>query len=256
MTRVLVTGASTGLGLMAAQLLFEQGHEAVLHARSEARAAETRKELGRGAEVVLGDLSNLAGMRAVAAQANKLGRFDAVIHNAGLGNRDPRSETADGLMSVFAVNTLAPYVLTALMQKPGRLVFLSSGMHRNVTPRFDDLNWTQRAWASRTAYSESKLYDMMLAFAIARRWPGVLSNAVEPGWVQTRMGGPEATDDLDQGHRTQVWLAVSDDPAARVSGRGFYHLHARPPNPASLDIAAQDRLLEVCAELSGVALPP
>jgi NAD(P)-dependent dehydrogenase (short-subunit alcohol dehydrogenase family) len=94
-----------------------------------------------------------------------------------------------------------------------------------------------------------------LAFAVARRWDGVLSNAVDPGWVPTRMGGPGAPDDLDQGAETQVWLAVSDDAAARVSGRYFHHLRARPAHPAAAEPGLQERLLAVCRELTGVALP-
>ena len=92
-------------------------------------------------------------------------------------------------------------------------------------------------------------------FGFARRWPGVLSNALEPGWVATRMGGPGAPDDIDEGYRTQAWLAVSDDPEARVTGRYFYHLRPRAPNPAVRNSDLQDRLLAACARLSGVALP-
>ena len=92
----------------------------------------------------------------------------------------------------------------------------------------------------------------MLAFAVARRWPDVLSNAVEPGWVATRMGGPGAPDDIDQAHLTQAWLAASDDPAARTTGGYFYHLKPRHPNLQASDIAFQDRLLTICEEISGV----
>jgi NAD(P)-dependent dehydrogenase (short-subunit alcohol dehydrogenase family) len=255
MARVFISGSSTGLGLMAAQLLAAQGHQPVLHARDAARGAAATRSLGRDAPVAIGDLSTIAGARSVAGQVNAFGRFDAVIHNAGIGHRDPRIETADGLPLVFAVNVLAPYVLTALIERPKRLVYLSSGMHRGVQANLQDLAWTERAWAGRDAYGESKLYDVMLAFAVARRWPGVWSNAVEPGWVATRMGGPSAPDDLDQGHRTQVWLAASDDAAARVSGQCFYHLQSRPPNPQSHDTAVQDALVEACRKLSGIALP-
>jgi hypothetical protein len=89
---------------------------------------------------------------------------------------------------------------------------------------------------------------------VARRWPNVFSNAVEPGWVATKMGGPGATDDLDAGHRTQVWLAVSDDPAAMVTGEYFYHMRPRTPIPATHDIAKQEALLAACKRLSGVEL--
>jgi NAD(P)-dependent dehydrogenase (short-subunit alcohol dehydrogenase family) len=256
MARVLVTGSSTGLGLMAGQLLVEQGHEAVLHARNPARAEETRRELPQATGVVVGDLSDLTGMRGVAEQAQKLGPFDAVIHNAAIGYQERgRNETADGLPALFAVNTLAPYVLTALLPRPRRLVYLSSGMHRGASAHLDDLAWTRRRWNGSAAYAESKLHDVLLAFGIARRWPEVRSNAVEPGWVATRMGGPGASDDLDQGHRTQVWLAVSDDPGAQVTGKLFFHLRERAANPEAHDVELQEGLLEACQRLSGISLP-
>lgn len=255
MARVFVTGSSTGLGLMAGQLLAEQGHEVVLHARNQARADEARRELPQAKAVVLGDLSSLEQTRRVADEVNRLGRFDAVIHNAAVGYQEAPRKTEDGLPHVFAVNTLAPYVLTALIERPARLVYLSSGMHRGAGANLDDLTWERRAWRAAQAYAESKFQDVLLAFAVARRWPGVFSNAVEPGWVATRMGGPGATDDLDQGHRTQAWLAVSDDPAARVTGQYFYHMRPRAPDPQTHDVALQDRLIEACRRLSGIALP-
>jgi len=254
MARIFITGSSTGLGLMAGELLAEQGHAVVLHARSDARAKDTRKALP-DAEVAVGDLSGIAAMKSVAEQANKLGPFDAVIHNAAVGYREPLRKTEDGLPHLFAINTLAPYVLTALIAKPRRLVYLSSGMHRSADANIDDLLWQKRSWQGAQAYAESKLHDVLLAFAVARRWPGVKSNALEPGWVATKMGGPGAPDDLDQAHRTQVWLAVSDDPAALVTGQYFYHRRPKPVNPEANDAALQDRLIEACERLSGVRLP-
>src|ERR1700748_1622165 len=149
-----------------------------------------------------------------------------------------------GVPSVFAVNVLAPYVLTALIERPKRLVYLSSGMHRGVGPRMDDLLWTKRPWSGSSAYAESKLCDVLLAFAVARRWKEVKSNALEPGWVATKMGGAGAPGDIDQAHQTQVWLAVSDEPAARVTGQYFYHMRPRPVNPEAYDETLQDRLVE------------
>jgi NAD(P)-dependent dehydrogenase (short-subunit alcohol dehydrogenase family) len=179
-----------------------------------------------------------------------------VIHNAGVGYRDSRRiDTVDGLPRLFATNTLAPYVLTALIQRPNRLIYLSSGMHRNAALNLHDLIWTERRWQGAVAYAESKLHDVMIAFAVARRWPGVLCNALEPGWVPTRMGGAGAPDDLDAAHRTQVWLAVSEDPAALVTAQYFYHMQPRKPNPVSHDRGLQDQLVESCRRLSGIALP-
>jgi NAD(P)-dependent dehydrogenase (short-subunit alcohol dehydrogenase family) len=255
MARIFITGSSEGLGLMAGQLLVEQGHRVVLHARSAARAADTRRALAQTEAVVLGDLATLAGARQVAEQANGLGAFDAVIHNAGIGYRESqRVETADGLPLVFAVNVMAPYVLTALMARPSRLVYLGSGMHHSAHPHLEDLLWRNRRWQGSQAYAESKLHDVALAFAVARLWPTVLCNALEPGWVPTRMGGPGAPDDLDQAHRTQAWLAASDDAGAQVTGQYFYHLHPRAPNLQARDVHVQEQLLAALERLSGVAL--
>jgi NAD(P)-dependent dehydrogenase (short-subunit alcohol dehydrogenase family) len=191
----------------------------------------------------------------VADQVNRLGRFDAVIHNAGVGYREPRVETEDGLSHVFAVNVLAPYLLTAWIERPDRLVYLSSGMHHGVSAKFDDLLWEKRRWQGAEAYAESKFYDTVLAFAVARLWPEVLANALEPGWVATRMGGAGAPGDLSKAPVTQAWLAASNEPLALSSGEYFYHQRLRPPNPATRRQETQEALLAACARLSGTSLP-
>jgi NAD(P)-dependent dehydrogenase (short-subunit alcohol dehydrogenase family) len=255
MARVFITGSSDGLGLMAAKLLLEQGHSVVLQARNEARAQHARTAAPGAEAVVIGDLSSIAQMRGVAEQTNQLGAFDVVIHNAAVGYQEPqRIATEDGLPQVFAVNTLAPYVLTALIKRPKRLIYLSSGLHQNGDASLKDLAWTERRWHGTQAYSDSKFHDVLLAFAVARRWPNVLSNALEPGWVATKMGGANAPDDLDQGHRTQVWLAVSNDAAAKVTGKYFFHLKLREAKPATHDVECQEKLLEACKKFSGVEL--
>jgi NAD(P)-dependent dehydrogenase (short-subunit alcohol dehydrogenase family) len=255
--RILITGSSTGLGMLAARQLVKEGHRVVVHGRSPARAADAMKEVPGAEAALTGDFASLNDVRAFAEQANKSGRFDAVIHNAAVGYQEPRTVTVDGLPQVFAVNTLAPFVLTALIELPQRLVYMSSGMHRGVDGRasLDDLLWERRAWQGSTAYAESKLHDMMLAFAVARRWKAVLSNSVDPGWVPTRMGGRGAPDDLDQGARTQAWLAASDDKAVLVSGRHFHHMARRDTNPDAAKVDLQDRLIAACERLSGVKLP-
>lgn len=253
MARVFVTGSSDGLGLEAARLLVETGHEVVLHARNPKRADDARRRLP-GCEIAVGDLASLDETRRLAEQANRLGRFDAVIHNAALGLRERLTRTQEGLPHVFAVNVLAPYVLTALVERPRRLVYMSSGMHRGAGAGLDDVEWTQRRWNGSAAYAESKLCDVLLAFAVARRWPSVLSNAVNPGWVATKMGGAGAPASMDDGCRTQAWLATSDDPAALVSGRHFRQLREQAPDPATRDESLQDRLLASCRHYSGVAL--
>jgi NAD(P)-dependent dehydrogenase (short-subunit alcohol dehydrogenase family) len=256
MAQVLITGSSDGLGLMAAELLFHVGHTVTLHARNDQRAIDVRQVLPAAEHVIVGDLASIKQTRQVADQANVLGRYDAVIHNAGVGYRElSRVETVDGLSHVFAINVLAPYLLTALITPPSRLVYLSSGMHKSGNPDLNDLQWSGRPWNGAQAYADSKFFAVVLAFAIARRWPDTLSNALEPGWVPTKMGGPGAPDDLSLAAVTQVWLAVSDDPAATVTGSYFYHQQPRDFHPAVRSVELQDRLLDRCAELTGVELP-
>jgi NAD(P)-dependent dehydrogenase (short-subunit alcohol dehydrogenase family) len=251
--RVLITGSSDGLGLAAGRLLARAGHRVTLHARNEQRAADTRHALPEAEAVLVGDLASVAETRALADQANGTGRFDAVIHNAGVGYRERGPvETVDGVEHVFAINVLAPYVLTVLTERPDRLIYLSSGMHRGGNPDLGDVQWRLRRWNGAQAYSDSKLFDTVLAFAVARRWPDVRSNAVDPGWVATKMGGPGAPGDVETGARTQAWLAVSDDPAAQVSGELFYHQRPTEAHPAARSRDVQDELLTVCGELSGL----
>jgi NAD(P)-dependent dehydrogenase (short-subunit alcohol dehydrogenase family) len=255
MARVLVTGSADGLGQMAARLMVSDRHRVVLHARSGERAQEALAAVPGAETAVVGDLSSMRETRDIADQVNGLGTFDAIIHNAAVGYRERRIETVDGLPHVFAINTLAPYILTALIKKPKRLVYLSSGMHHGGDSSLRDLLWKERPWNGSGAYADSKLHDVILAFAVARKWPDVLSNALEPGWVPTKMGGPGAPDDLDAAPRTQVWLATSDEPAAKVSGQYFYHMKRRSADPAAANPAIQDRLLTQCAELSNIPFP-
>ena len=155
--------------------------------------------------------------------------MNAVIHNAGIYLEPSRGETPEGHAKTLAVNTLAPYMLTALIERPERLIYLSSGMRGGAEGSLRDIDWVERRWQPSSAYSESKLYVTALALAVARRWPDVLSNAVDPGWVSTKMGGPSAPDDLAKGRLTQTWLAVSNESAVRVSGGYWYHRKQQKP---------------------------
>jgi NAD(P)-dependent dehydrogenase (short-subunit alcohol dehydrogenase family) len=254
MGRILVTGSADGLGRMVAGELISQGHEVVLHARNARRGEDALDALPKAAGVLIGDLADLAETRDVARQANESGRFDVVVHNAAVGYQERRIETVDGLEHVFAINSLAPYLLTALIERPERLVYLSSGMHESGDVVLDDLQWVRRRWSGSRAYSDSKLHDVILAFAVARLWPDVLSNAVDPGWVATKMGGRGAPGDLNQAHLTQVWLATA--PTGSVpSGRYYYHLREHATHPAASDPEVQDAFLEVCGSLTGVPFP-
>jgi NAD(P)-dependent dehydrogenase (short-subunit alcohol dehydrogenase family) len=241
MARVFITGSADGLGRLAAQTLLDDGHEVVVHARNSDRLTAIRDLVDRGAAAVVGDLSDLEETRGIARDVNRLGRVDAVIHNAGVYTGP----------QVTPVNIVAPYLLTALLDRPQRLVYLSSGAHRSGRANLDGIDWTGRAARS---YSDSKLFVTTLAFAVARLWPDVFSNAVDPGWVPTRMGGPGAPDDLRLGHLTQEWLATSEDPEARTSSGYWYHQRRIEPHAAVHDRRFQDQLLDDLARFTATRL--
>jgi NAD(P)-dependent dehydrogenase (short-subunit alcohol dehydrogenase family) len=243
MARILITGAADGLGQLSAQALAEQGHQVVLHARNAERGRYAKQHVPGAEHVISGDLSDIEETKNVAGQANALGRFDAVIHNAGVYQAPPKD--------IWSVNILAPYLLTCLIHKPKRLIYLSSSMHLQGHANLDSLTQDM----SRISYSDSKLYVVMLCMAVARHWSDVYSNAVDPGWVPTRMGGHGAPDDLQQGYETQTWLAGSNASRAKVSGRYFHHLAERRSNPQASDVMLQERLLSLCRDITGVPFP-
>ena len=242
MGRIFITGSADGLGRAAAQSLISDGHEVIVHVRSPERLAAITDLVDKGASAVLGDLADVDQTRAVADQVNELGGVDAVIHNAGIYSGP----------HIMPVNVVAPYLLTALIRRPERLVYLSSGMHRGGRADVAGVDWSgQRGTGS---YSDSKLFVAALAFAVARLWPDVRSNAVDPGWVPTRMGGPGAPDDLRLGHLTQEWLAASDDPEALTSGGYWHHQHRQKAHRAAYDQRLQAGLLDQLANITGERL--
>ena len=166
--------------------------------------------------------------------------MDAVIHNAGVYTGP----------AVMPVNVVAPYALTMLMHRPDRMVYLSSGAHRSGRPQLTGLDWAGGRVTG--SYSDSKLFVTTLSVALARQWPEVLSNAVDPGWVPTRMGGPNAPDDLRLGHVTQEWLATSDDPDALTSGGYWHHQHRSQPHTSAHDERFQGELLDALAGFTGI----
>ena len=242
MARIFITGSADGLGHLAAGELTAQGHQVMLHARNETRGREALDKVPGAEGVVTADLGSIAETKELASKVNALGTFDAVIHNAGLYQ--------DSGEKIFAVNTLAPYILTCLIQKPERLIYLSSGMHMQGHFAPEDF----RGGTPRITYSDSKLHVVMLCFAAARKWPEVYANALDPGWVPTRMGGMGAPDDLQKGFETQVWLAVSDEEKAKVSGKYFHHKKVTRHNPEADDAASQEKFLDLCEEITGVSL--
>ena len=252
MARIFITGSTDGLGLAAARALIRDGHEVVLHARSAERAATLANIANRSLGVVIGDLGSAIETRSLGEQVNALGRMNAVIHNAGIYSTSDRATTPEGHAAILAVNTLAPYMLTALIERPDRLIYLSSGMHRSAGSSLRDINWTERRWDATRAYCESKLYVAAFSAALSRRWPDVLSNAVDPGWVPTKMGGAGAPDDFELGHETQTWLATSNDIAAKVSGGYWHHRQQQTPVREVSDARFQDELVERLTELTGI----
>lgn len=255
MARIFITGSTDGLGRAAARSLMAAGHRVVLHARTTSRVSAIEDLISQCADVVTGDLSSASETRSVADQVNALGHMNAIIHNAGVYTVLQRGATPEGHAMTLAVNTLAPYILTSLIQPPDRLVFLSSGLHRSGEGSLEDVDWKKRKWDSGKAYAESKLQVVALASALAKRWPDVLCNSVDPGWVRTRMGGANASVDLETGSGTQSWLAASDEPAAKSSGGYWHHMQQQRPAIEASNPTFQERLLERLAGLTGIALP-
>jgi NAD(P)-dependent dehydrogenase (short-subunit alcohol dehydrogenase family) len=218
--RILITGSTTGLGLISGEMLLKQGHDVVFHARS--KTSKTNKDY----TYVYGDLSKIDETRDVVEQANSMGAFDSVIHNAGVYTSTPEE--------LFAVNVVAPYLMTKTLKACERHIYLSSGMH---------LSGTMNLNPHKCSYSDTKLFVLMIAKWFAKEWPDRFINAVDPGWVPTRMGGSGAPDDLNQGAETQSWLAVSSDPTALVSGKYFHHLKQHKSNPIADESGAQEQLI-------------
>jgi NAD(P)-dependent dehydrogenase (short-subunit alcohol dehydrogenase family) len=239
---IFITGSADGLGRSAAETLLSGGHDVIVHARSNERLAAVNDLIDQGASAVVGDLADQDQTRAVADEVNQLGDLDAVIHNAGIYSGP----------QILPVNIVAPYLLTALINRPQRLVYLSSGSHYGGRADLAGVDWSgQRRTGS---YSDSKLFVTTLAVAVARIWPSAYSNAVDPGWVPTKMGGPGAPDDLRLGHLTQEWLATSDEPEARSSGGYWFHQRLRTPHPAVSDTHFQDSLLAALARFTAAPL--
>jgi NAD(P)-dependent dehydrogenase (short-subunit alcohol dehydrogenase family) len=255
MARIFITGSSDGIGQATAKLLADKGHSVVLHARNADRAATTRKSVPNAEAVLVADLRSIAETKKLAEEANALGngRFDAIIHNAGIGygSTSSREITADKISAVFAVNTLAPYILTCLMHKPtSRLLYMSSDSHyggdeslRNVTQSH--------------SYSDSKLHDTMLANAFARRWGDEIQVvSMHPGWVRTKMGGSMAPGGMDTPAKALADWAVGQGSLANLkSGTFFTTRGAESAHPGAGNVSKQEELLKICKEVSGVSIP-
>lgn len=238
MAKIFITGSSDGLGKLAAEKLIQSGHTVFLHARNTEKKEVLSGQITEAADILVGDLAKMEEVKSLADQVNVHGKMDAIIHNAGVYSADSAT--------LFQVNVLAPYSLTALMELPKRLIYLSSGMHLGGRPiyRKEDLPSIN--------YSDTKLMVSTLAAALAKRYPNTLSNSVDPGWVPTKMGGKNATDDLQKGMETQVWLAESQEKEAMISGHYFFHKRIKPCHEAVNDPIYQERLLGLCESVTGI----
>lgn len=240
MSRILVTGSTDGLGRATADTLLRDGHDVIVHARSTARAEVVADLLDRGATLVVADLSDRDAVIGAARDLDARDPIDAVVHNAGVISG----------RALVPVNVVAPYLFTALLHAPTRHVYLSSGMHRGGRPRLDGVDWD--GTAETNTYSDTKLFVTALAAEVAERRPGVLSNAVDPGWVPTKMGGAGASDDLELGHRTQEALVT--DPDATVSGGYWFHGQRQEPHQAVADPQFRRQLVDALATATGITL--
>ena len=256
MARIFITGSTDGIGQAAAKLLAEQGHKVTLHARNQERAAQAQKAIPGADGVLIGDISTIAGSKELAERANKAGPWDTVVHNAGLGPSNSERTTADGFQSTFAVNSLAPYILTSLMEKPKRLLYVSSGLHQGGDDSLKDVTWTERPFAAFQAYNDSKLHNVMLANAVSRRWPDVQSCSLDPGWVQTKLGGGGAPGTVDPPAKAIAAFASGQNvPADSKSGVYLGVGGPKGPHDSALNAGKQDQLMKKYQEVSGVEMP-
>jgi NAD(P)-dependent dehydrogenase (short-subunit alcohol dehydrogenase family) len=270
----LVTGATSGIGLVTARELARQGARVVLvgrnPARSESAVRQIQTQTGNPeVEALVADLSCQRQIRELAERfRQRHSRLDVLVNNAG-GMWLRRELTEDGLERTFAVNHLAYFLLTHLLldvlrtSAPARVVNVASAAHRRAVLDFGDL-MGERRYNGWRQYCRSKLMNLLFTYELARRLDGsgVTANALHPGWVATGFAGnngwrgwpwqwtarcfairPEA------GARTVVFLAASPD-VAGTNGRYFVRERAAPSSPASCDEAAARRLWQVSLELA------
>jgi NAD(P)-dependent dehydrogenase (short-subunit alcohol dehydrogenase family) len=254
MARFFITGSSDGLGSLTAKRLISQGHTVILHARNADRARAAAAACPGAEAVLVADLSSIDETKRLAAEADSHGPYDAVIHNAGVYQDMAQVPGKSGMPTLFAVNTLAPYVLTCLMKpRPKRLVFVASDAH--LSGRADRKG---KELVQGTSYGDSKLHNVMFAKAFARRWAGsggVGCYSVHPGWVPTKMGGRSAPERIEDGVDTYVMLALGEGEEGWSAGGYFVSSRERQAKAVADDVRLQDQLLAELAEISGVAVP-
>ncbi|KAI0204781.1 short chain dehydrogenase [Astrocystis sublimbata] len=262
MARIFITGSSDGLGLRAAKKLVSNGHTVYLHARNAQRANDARNACPGAADVLLADLTSMDETKALAASLSKLEPMDCIFHNAGL-YLGPYRAQAEGYPAVFAVNVLAPYILTCLAPLPKRLIYASSDSHWGGSVNLDDFGWKDRHQQGRfrdsSAYADTKLYNTMFGFIFARRFAssGVTTHSVDPGWVPTKMGGAGAPGNIQESERLYVMLAEG---SGEANGKNacFWENGKRDPVKAvkdAYDEKAQNALLRKLEDVTAVAVP-
>ena len=269
---VIITGATSGIGEVAAIRLAEQGARIVFTARDAARADETLAKLKQANAKVnhavhMADLSLLAEMKRVGAELAREPQIDVLVNNAGaLFNK--RQETADGLEMTFALNHMAYFVITNLLMgklKPGaRIVTVASNAHRGARLDFDDLQ-SRRNYVGFPVYSRSKLCNILFNRELARHLSGVTANALHPGFVATRFGDnsgglmrtvlkvakPIGAISPEEGAKTIIHLASS--PAVEgVTGEYFYESAITAPTQEARNDADARRLWDMSASISGL----
>ncbi|HEX3695825.1 MAG TPA: SDR family oxidoreductase [Polyangia bacterium] len=274
---VLITGASNGIGKETAIGLGKLGARLILVCRDRERGTAAVAEIGRkapdaaGISLRLADLSSQAAVRALAADVlATTPRLDVLINNAGV-ILQTRTLSPDGIEMQFAVNHLAPFLLTNLLRErlvqsaPARVVTVASQVERKGRIDFDDLQGARR-YQPLTAYGQSKLANVLFTYELARRLAGtgVTANCLHPGVIGTKlladyMGRSGVTGwvanlafpSAEKGARPSI-RAASDPALAGVTGKYFQELREGESSPASYDQATARRLWEVSAAMTGL----
>ncbi len=248
MTTICLTGSTDGIGLVAARTLLEQGHRVLVHARSEERGRPVVDGLTGDVDLVVGDLSSLTAVRALAERL-RAEPLDVLAHNAGVWVRGGTpAVTEDGFETTFGVNVLAPHLLTALLagHVRERLVWLGSGMAGSGRLKPTALGGSREP---RQAYADSKAADVVLAIGWGRRL-GLPSAAVDPGWVRTKLASAGAPGDVADGADTVAWCCTE----APLGDAPYWKDRAPIPVPGRLrDQGLQDAVLEACDRFAGLS---